>query len=209
MSRTISRKNVDYFEMFEKGMDIALRAAQKLQSAFADGAIDIDELHEIKSIEHEGDTHVHACLKAIDVAFITPIDRTDIVDIVKSIEALTDSVDEIANHIHILDIKNANRYLVEFVNSLVISCESLHTLMPMLKQFKKSPERILERIIEVNRVEEEGDKIYQNSMKELFATETDPVTIIKLKFMYEHLEAALDRCEDLADLIELVLVAKT
>lgn len=205
----ISRKKVDYFEMFEKGMQIALKAAVKLKSAFSDGVINNFELKQIKEIEHEGDLHVHQCLKTIDIAFITPIDRTDIVEIIKAIENLTDSIDYIATHINILQIRDANKYLVSFVDSVVSSCEILNELMTELKQFKKNQKKINEYIIEVNRIEEEGDRTYAESMQKLFQDETDAVKIIKQKELYQLLEDSIDRCEDIADLVEMVIVAKT
>ena len=205
----ISRKSVDYFEMFEKGMQIALKAALTLQSSFANGIINNSELKTIKDIEHEGDLHVHQCLKAIDIAFITPIDRTDIVEIIKAIECLTDSIDYIATHIHILQITEANEYLVRFVNSVVLSCEILNDLMTALKQFKKNQKKINECIIEVNRIEEEGDRTYVESMLRLFQDEKDAIQIIKQKELYQLLEDTIDFCEDIADLVEKVMVAKT
>jgi uncharacterized protein Yka (UPF0111/DUF47 family) len=205
----ITRKNVDYFEMFDAGMCIALKAAKKLQTAFSDGVINETELRQIKEIEHEGDLHVHQCIRVIDVAFITPIDRTDIVEIVKAIENLTDSVDAVANRIYMLQIKEANEYLVKFVDGLVLSCEKLKEMMCELKQFKKNQKSIRDCIIEVNRLEEEGDRTFMESMIKLFTFEKDPITLIKQKDLYELLEDALDRCEDIADIVEKVIVAKT
>jgi uncharacterized protein Yka (UPF0111/DUF47 family) len=205
----ITRKNVDYFEMFDTGMSISLKAAKKLQAAFSDGTIDEAELKQIKDIEHEGDLHVHQCIKTIDVAFITPIDRTDIVEIVKAIENLTDSIDAISNRIFMLQITEADEYLVKFVNSLVLSCETLNEMMCQLKQFKKNSKRIKECIIEVNRLEEVGDRTFMESMRNLFMCEKDAIRLVKQKDLYELLEDALDRAEDIADIVEKVIVAKT
>lgn len=206
---SMTRKNVDYFEMFETGIKIALKAAKTLKSAFSDGIIDENELRLIKDVEHEGDIHVHACIKVIDVAFITPIDRTDIVEIVKSIENLTDSIDYIANRIYMYRFKEANEYLLKFVDSIVLACETLNEMMTALKQFKKNQAKIKECIIEVNRLEEVGDRTYTESMMNLFECETDAIKLIKQKDLYELLEDALDRCEDIADMVEKVIVAKT
>lgn len=205
----ISRKNVDYFEMFNTGMQIALKAAKKLQSAFADGIINEDELRAIKQAEHEGDLHVHSCIRTIDVAFITPIDRSDIVEIVKAVENLTDSIDAVANRIYMFRIKEVNEYLIKFVKNIVASCETLQEMMCQLKQMKKNQKRIKECIIEVNRLEEEGDRTFTESMMVLFKTETDAIKLIKQKDLYELLEDALDRCEDVADIVEKIIVAKT
>ena len=185
---SIARKNVDYFEMFDTGMSIALKSANKLQAAFSNGIINEEELKQIKEIEHEGDLHVHRCIKTIDVAFITPIDRTDIVEIVKAIENLTDSIDAVANRIFMLQIKEADEYVVKFVSSLVQSCEILKEMMCQLKQFKKNHKRISECIIEVNRLEEDGDRTFMESMKNLFISEKDAIKLVKQKDLYELLK---------------------
>jgi predicted phosphate transport protein (TIGR00153 family) len=205
----ISKKNVDYFEMFEKGIGISLLAAERLRDAFSNGNISIDELKLVKDAEHEGDLHVHQCLKKIDVAFITPIDRTDIVEIIKAIENITDSIEDVANHIYILRINEANEYLRKFVEYIVEACKMLKELMTALKSFKKNQKKINECIIEVNRIEEEGDRIYAEGMTKLFENETDPIKIIKQKDVYKLLEQTVDLCEDVADIVEKVMVAKT
>lgn len=207
MGNMISRKQVDYFEMFSKGISISLEAARKLQTAFMDGMINEAELRQIKEIEHKGDRHVHESLKIIDVAFITPIDRTDILEILKGIENVTDSFDAVANHIYMMHIMQSNKYLCRFVELAVISCERLHDLMIELKQFKKRTNKINELIIEINRLEEVGDATYSESMRNLFEFETNPITIIKNKELYQLLEHTLDCCEDVADMVEKIMIS--
>jgi uncharacterized protein len=209
MGNIINRKSVDYFGMFEQWMKISLVAAERLRNAFADGIIDEAELKLVKDAEHEGDHHVHECLKKIEVAFITPIDRTDIVEIIKAIENVTDSIDAVANHIYILQVKEAKEYLRKFVDDVVLSCQVLNELMSALQHIKKNTKKINECIIEVNRIEEEADRTYSESMRVLFANETDPVLIIKKKELYQLLEHSVDCCEDVADLVEKVMVAKS
>lgn len=209
MGKMISRKTVDYFEMFVKGASIARNAALKLQAAFADGEINAGELKEIKQIEHEGDKHVHECLRVIDIAFITPIDRTDLVGILKGIENVTDSIDYIANSLYMMCIVSSSDYMRKFVALLVQSCEMLLELMNELKNFKKNAEKLNRLIIEINRIEEDGDRIYSESMRKLFEFETDPITVIKNKELYQMFENAIDNCEDVADMVEMIIVAKT
>ncbi|NLM83451.1 MAG: DUF47 family protein [Clostridiales bacterium] len=205
----MSTKSVDYFEMFQQGVSISLEAAQALQAAFRDRCIVESELKSIKDIEHKGDTHVHQCLRKIDIAFITPIDRTDIVDIIKAIENLTDCIDAVANHIAIFNIRESSTYLRRFVDYIVQCCKKLDELMAALKNFKKNHAKINECIVEVNRIEEEADRTYAESMRKLFENETDPIVIIKKKELYQLLEQTVDCCEDIADMVENVMVAKT
>lgn len=193
--------------MFAAGVSISLEAAKRLEAAFADGIINKDELKLIKEAEHKGDKHVHQCLKVIDAAFITPIDRSDIIEVLKGIENITDSIDNISSHIYMMNITHSNEYLCKFVALTVQSCERLHDLMLSLKQFKKRAKQINELIIEINRVEEEGDSTYSQSMRQLFEHETDPITIIKHKELYQLMEHSLDCCEDVADIVEKIMIA--
>lgn len=202
----LSRKQVDCFDMFEKGISISHQAALKLQTAFADGEINPAELKQVEDLEHAGDKHIHESLRIIDDAFITPIDRTDILEILNGIENITDSIEAIADHIYMMRIKQSNDYLRKFVDLTVASCEKLHDLMIALKGFKKDRKVLAELIIEVNRLEEEGDDTYSESMRDLFESETNPITIIKHKELYQLSETAVDRCEDVADMVERILI---
>lgn len=205
----ISRKNVDYFEMFVKSATIARDAALKLKSAFADGEVNISELKLIKDLEHDGDIHFHECLKVIDVAFITPIDRSDLVDVLNGIEDVTDSIEAIANSFYMMCITGSSDYMRKFVELLVLSCERQLELMVELKRFKKNIKNINSLIIEINRLEEEGDRAYSESMQNLFSKESDAITVIKNKELYQLFECAIDCCEDVADMVENIIVTKT
>ncbi|MPM38819.1 hypothetical protein SDC9_85449 [bioreactor metagenome] len=202
----MGRKQVDCFGMFEHGITISRDAAVMLQKAFSDGSIDLSELKLVKELEHDGDRHIHESLRAIDDAFITPIEREDIVNILNGIENITDSVEAIADHIYMMNIDKANHYLRKFIDLTVESCQRLHELMIALKGFKKDRKRLMELIIEVNRLEEEGDRTYSESMRELFERESNPVTIIKHKELYQLSETAIDRCEDVADMVERAMI---
>lgn len=184
-------------------------ASKKLKNAFSNSTINKDELQSIKDIEHAADKHVHKCLKIIEDAFITPINRSDIIEILKGIENITDSIDQIANHIYILNIARSNQYIHKFVSLVVESCERLHDLMISLKQYKKNTKIINQLIVEVNRLEEEGDATYSESMSHLFKTENNAINIIRNKELYQLLENSLDCCEDVADMVEKIMISST
>ena len=150
-------KGPDYFTLFEKGIGISFKAAKTLQTSFSDGMIDKNEIAQLKDIEHEGDRHVHECSSLIADAFITPIDRSDMMDMVRSIEAITDSIDDIGNQIYMMHITKANETTVKLVDLIVKSCEGLCKLMSGFKQFKKNLKDIKEMSVYVNNLEEEGD----------------------------------------------------
>lgn len=202
-------KETDYFQLFETSISYSSQAAKSLKAAFEDGVIDYVEIQNLKLIEHEADKHVHRCLKLIEQAFVTPIDRSDIVEIVEEIENITDSVDAIANHTYMMCIKEVNEPARTLMNFVVEACLKLETLMQYLKNYKKKCKEIDQLIIEINHIEEEGDRIYLNAMRELFEFETDAKKIIVYKMLYEKLENALDKCEDVADIVQKIIIAKT
>lgn len=204
-----SGKDVDCFELFEISVSFSHRAAETLGKSFEDGIVDYNELQNLKSIEHEADIHVHRCLKLVEEAFITPIDRSDIVEIIKEIENITDSIDSIANHTYMMCVKEVNESARNLMSLVEEACEKLVDLFKNLKNYKKDFKKINDLIIEINNIEEVGDKTYQNAMRNLFEFETDPKRIIVWKLLYDQLENALDKCEDVADIVHKIIISKT
>ncbi|HOJ12085.1 MAG TPA: DUF47 family protein [Clostridiales bacterium] len=206
----LTKDKIDYFDMLVKGAAISLEAAKNLKAAFADSEINKEEIRRIKEVEHKGDKHMHESQRIIEAAFITPIDQGDIMGILKGIENITDSIDDIANHIYIMRVEKSDEFMSRFVQIMISSCEKTYALMDALKQFRKNPNKNINTlIIEINALEEEGDRIYSESMRHLFGFETDPVNIIKKKEIYQCLEHTLDCCEDVADMVENLMIAKS
>ena len=203
----IVKKKTDYFEMFVEGAAISLEAAQALKVALNDEIIDKEELKHIKELEHKGDNHKHKSLGIIETAFITPIDQSDILDVLEGIENLTDSIDDIANHFYIMRVDERDNFMLRFVDLIVSACEKTQDLMVAFKKFKKNPDNNINKlVIEINTLEEEGDKIYSESMRHIFEAETDILTLIKKKEIYQLLEDTLDRCEDVANLVGKIML---
>lgn len=201
--------NIDYFAMFVTGADIALKAAEALKSAFHDQHISRDELLKIKEIEHEGDHHMHISLRVVEEAFITPIDQSDLIDILKAIESVTDHIDYVAAHLYMLNINESDVYLNKFMDILILCNHDIVELMKLLRRFKTlNMEEIYKLILRINTLEEEADRNYLDSMRNLFTTDQDPVEIIKRKEIYQRFEDAIDRAEDVANAVERLLVAK-
>lgn len=204
-------KAPDYYGLFEKGIGISFKAAKALQSSFSDGMIDKNEIAQLKSIEHEGDRHVHESSSLISDAFLTPIDRTDMMQMVHAIEAITDSIDDIGNQIYMMHITRTNETIVKLVDLIVKCCERLCVLMQDFKQFKKNTGKIRESTVFVNNLEEEGDAIFSEAMRELFDPDNkmEMIDVIRLQNLYNTLENSLDYCEDVADIVEAIIISNT
>ncbi len=202
-------KDKDWFDLFVTSISYSNNAARVLKKAFEDGLVDYKELQNIKSIEHEADRHVHRCLKLVEEAFITPIDRADMIEIVNEIENITDCIDSIGNVTYMTCIKQVNEDAQNLMQLLVEACSKLEELMKNLNNYKKNQKAINNAIIEINRIEEMGDKTYLNAMRTLFEFETDAKKIIAYQRLYNELENALDKCEDVADAIQKVIISGT
>lgn len=201
--------DVDYFEMCTVGAEIMLKAAVALKVGFKDGIISREEQLKIKEIEHEGDHHVHRSLQIIEDAFITPIDQSDLIDILKSIENVTDHIDYVSAHIYMINIKEPDAFYNRFIDIMVNQAEMALDLMKHLRRFKKMNLEEMNRLIkEINTLEEDADRLYIEGMRELFTHENDPKRIIQKKEIYGRLEDTCDRLEDVANAVQRLLVAK-
>ena len=201
----------DYFNLFETGIGISDKAAKTLQTALMENEIDEVEIRKLRGIEHEGDRLVHDASKLISNAFITPIERPDMMNLVASIEALTDSIDDIANQIYMMHIVKKDETSGKFIGLIVKACEELAGMMVSFKQFKKNMEEIHRISILVNHVEEEGDSLFTGAIRNLFdpADPLDAIDIVRRQNLYNSFEDALDCCEDVADIVESIIIANT
>jgi len=200
-------RDSDWFDLFITSVSYSSKAAQVLKKAFDDGIVNFEEMRNLKSIEHEADTHVHRCLKLVEEAFVTPIDRSDIIEIINEIENITDCIDAIGNYTYMTGIKRVNDATLNLMQLLDEACVKLEELMRNLKNYKKNLKLIDKYIIEINRIEEVGDRTYINAMRNLFENETDAKKIITYHLLYEKLEEALDKCEDVADAVQKIIIS--
>ena len=204
-------KSPDYYALFEKGISITCKAAKVLKKSFGDGKIDKIEIIQLKEVEHEGDKHVHECFNLIADAFITPISSTDMMNLVNAVEAITDSINEIGNQIYMMHISESNETVDQFVDLIVESCDGLLLLLTDFKHFQKNMKKIKEMTVHINHLEERGDEVYIEGMRALFHPDKDIplIDIIRLQNLYNTLEKALDRCEDVADIVEQIIITNT
>lgn len=204
-------KRPNYFGLFEKGVKISNKAAKQLKAAFKGSTIDLEEIKALKETEHEGDRHVHECATLISDAFITPVDRSDMMNIVAAIESVTDSIDDIGNQIYMMHVTEKNETIDKFISLIFEACEELCAMMSVFKQFKRNSKKIHEISIKVNHIEEEGDALFTEAMRALFdpLNKQETIDIIRMQNLYNTLEEALDYCEDVADIVEQVIISNT
>lgn len=176
--------------------------------AFLDLLKDYENMKEkqkiIKDIEHQGDDFVHEIFEELNKTFITPIDHEDISKLASALDDVLDLIDGTATRLILYDIKKPEESMIKLAEVLVMQVTGLNTAVSGLRNIK-NPKEIEKRCIEVNRLENVADDIYKTTIAELFKRK-DAIEIMKLKEIYESIEAATDKSEDAANVISDIIV---
>ncbi len=201
----ITPKEEIFFDLFVETAKNTCRSAEMLEELMVNYVSVNDKIKQIEEIEHECDQNVHNILKQLNKSFITPIDREDIHAIAKEMDNITDAIESTAHRFRMFNV-NSIKEDAKKVASLIVQCtKELTGVMEEMKNMKTSTE-LEKKIIEVNRIENVGDEIYRDAIAQLFVAEKDAIEVVKWKEIYEYLENTLDACEDVANLVEGVVM---
>jgi len=195
----------EFFGMFDTAAQNVHEAA-KLMLDLLEHYEDVpNKVRRIKNLEHAGDEHTHRILERLAKMFITPLDREDIQRVATRLDDVLDEMDTAANRMMLFKITHVPSDAKGFGQVLVKATGLLMEAFTRLHNFKQ-PEAILSLCVEVHTQENEGDRLVQVAMANLFEKEQDPREIIKWKDVYEILEKGIDRCEDVADVLHTIVV---
>ena len=196
----MTQREAAFFDVFESASEIAHQSAVILQDLvlrFDDPDASIKALEEK---EREGDQQVHAMMDRLNKSFITPIDREDLFLISKDLDNITDAIESTAHLFAMFDVRSMREDAKAFVKLIVEATAELHAVTKEMKNFKKSKE-LKPKVIEVNRLENEGDKLHRRAVHALFTQEKDALEVMKWREVYEKMEDALDACEHVSNII--------
>src|SRR5712691_5997045 len=195
-----------YFDLFAQMTLYISSAARELKEMLADKNHDFAEYAQrIKGLEHACDELTHNISTKLNKSFITPFDREDIYTMSGALDDIVDLIDDAARAIIDFDVREIKEYAREFAVVIERMAEQLREIVAILKK----PKNVTQRLVEIHRLENEGDDIYHAAIAQLFHEEHDPLTVLKWKEVYEKLEAAVDRCENVANIIESVIIKHT
>ncbi|MCX7710819.1 MAG: DUF47 family protein [Clostridia bacterium] len=201
----ISRKEEEFYDLFIEAAEKSLEAAKLLEDLMSNYVDVTKKIDDIEKIEHECDKHVHRILQKLNASFITPIDREDIYLIAKELDTITDSIEATAHRFKMYNVTSV-RDDAKAMSKLITQCTSeLRDLMSQMKSMKEN-KVLKQKIIEVNRLEDDGDRIFRTAVSKLFIAQEDATEVLKWKEIYEHLESTLDACEDVANIVEGVVM---
>lgn len=201
----ITPKEEKFFDLFIANAETSYRSAVLLKEFMDDFTNTEAKYAGIKEMEHDGDNQLHGIFEQLNKSFITPIDREDIHAIAKAMDDITDFIEQTASRFLMYNV-NAIPAEAKEVASMIVDCtKEVVDLMIEMKSMKKST-KLIDKIIEINRIEEQGDAAYRSTIKTLFNNGTPALEVIKWKDIYENLENVLDACEDVANIVEGVVM---
>jgi uncharacterized protein len=192
-------RDENFFDLFEQQVEHIVSAARVLEELTLDYAAARDKVQKIRDFEHAGDAVTHEVVRRLNTTFVTPIDREDIYALASRLDDVLDLIDAVADRLLLYKIKNPTDGCIAMAKIIVKTAEEtdravrcLRTLSPLYQKHS----------IEVNRLENEADRLLRDELAALFEGGTDAIEVIKWKELYETMEAVTDRCEDVLNVIE-------
>ncbi|HEX8354747.1 MAG TPA: DUF47 family protein [Pyrinomonadaceae bacterium] len=196
-------KEEQYFVLFRQMTSHIYDAASALADMLADTQESFSaHLKKIKDIEHACDELTHSISKKLNTSFITPFDREDIYLLSGALDDIVDLIDDAARAIVMYNVRETTDFARQFGDVLQRMAVQLHEVVSTLER----PAGIAPRLVEIHRLENEGDDLYHEAIGELFQGTPEPLRVIRWKDIYDKLEAAVDRCEQAANIIESVII---
>jgi len=197
-------KEIDFYEIFDQMAANAAKSTQLLLDLLKNFDNIEDRIQEIYGLEQEGDMLTHDVIKRLNRTFLTPIDREDIHALASHIDDIVDCVWAFADRLKVFQIEKPTEDALSITRDLDRTVNVISKAIVELRA--KKYDHVQEHCIEINRLENRIDRAYKAALGNLFANEKDPVLIIKWKDLYETLEKASNVCEDVANILEAVLL---
>src|SRR4029079_2235951 len=195
-------KEERFYDDFNAMAEQILRGAELLDAMMVPDKPVWDKADEIKEVEHKCDFLTHEIIQRLNRTFVTPLDREDIHALARSLDDVMDSIDAAATLVRLYRLDPVRCGARELAQIITASTDQVRLALDALEKHKG----ILGHAVEINRLENEADRTHQQAVSQLFDDEHDPLMVMKWKEALDFLEDATDRCEDVANVLEGVMV---
>jgi predicted phosphate transport protein (TIGR00153 family) len=202
MRLSLMPKKSIFFTLFSQHAQNALEASQALEKLVTDFSSLEDKVRDIHAIEHYGDKLTHQIIQELNGTFVTPLDREDIVGLASKLDDVTDVCYDVAEMVSLYKVTSIRPAAVRQARTLVQGATEVVALLQNLEKLRG----LEPHWIKIHTLENEGDAVFREAVADLFARSTDPVEIIKWKDIHGLIEIAIDRCEDVANIVEMIVV---
>jgi len=190
-----------FFELFEESAQNMVKASQVLKEMLNTWEFVGERVAEITELEHVGDTITHQIMAQLNRTFVTPFDREDIALLAHTLDDVTDFIHAAADAMLIYKVEGPTRRAKELSEIIIQAASEVERAIPHLRR-RVDLKQIPRYCVEINRLENMADRVFRAAMAELFDDTTDIAQVIKWREIYEHMESATDRCEDVANVLE-------
>ena len=196
-------KEEKYYDLFNRVVSHLNECALLQQKLFDDFDKRVEYADQIKQIEHICDDLTHDIVKRLNQTFITPIDREDIHALATGMDDIVDAIDYTARRIVLYHIDQPSEHARKMSDVLV---RLTAKIVDAVNALESEGERVLQDCIVIHTLESEGDSYHHEAVDRLFSEERDPITILKMKEIYEKMERTIDKCENLANVLEAIVL---
>jgi predicted phosphate transport protein (TIGR00153 family) len=204
MIKLLPRQEV-FFDLFEQQAETVNKGAQYLAGLLSDFRNVEDVAFKLKATEHDGDEIAHEIMRKLNTTFVTPLDREDIHSLTSALDDILDYIETASDRMALYEIKEPTEASIKLSAILAKSTELTLQAVCGLRDMKNA-KTIHEVCIEINRLENQGDQINRAALAELFKMIDKPVEALKWREIYGHIETAIDKCEEVAEIIEATLL---
>jgi predicted phosphate transport protein (TIGR00153 family) len=202
LSQVFVPQDRQFFDLFEEAAGNLVRAAELLVEMLGHFPERKDLAREIKAVENDGDRITHDILHRLNQTFVTPIDREDIIQLASALDDVVDLTEEASDLLVLYKIEAPMDQAQSLARILLDACKQIAQGMPRLRSF----DSISHYVVEIHRLENEGDRVSREAVASLFVTGIDPMVVIRWKDVFDRLEGAIDATERVADVLESVVI---
>jgi uncharacterized protein len=202
LSQVFVPKDREFFDLFEEAAGNIVRAADLLDQMLATFPERRELARDILVCEQDGDRITHDIIRRLNQTFVTPIDREDILELASAMDDIVDFTEEVADYMGLYKIEAPMEQAQRLAHILLQSARQIEEAMPRLRRFKD----ISHYTVEINRLENDGDRVTREAMASLFDNGIDPMVVIRWKDLYERLENAIDATEHVANILEGIVI---
>ena len=197
-------KEQSFFDLFEQLSGILLKAGGLLAEATGRPETLPENAKRLERLEHDGDQITHEIITRLNKTFITPIDREDIHGLTTALDDVLDLIEAATERFILYKVTSILPQAQQIAKVIQEQVQEIHAVMPKLRHLRH--EQIMQHCIEINRLENAGDRLLRDAFAALFNGTPDPLQVIKWRELYELLESATDKCEDVANVIEGIVL---
>ena len=202
LSQVFVRNDREFFDLFEEAAGNIVRAADLLDQMLGSYPERADLARDILICEQEGDRITHDIIRRLNQTFVTPIDREDIYELASGLDDIVDYTEEVADYMGLYKIEAPMVQGQSLAHILLQASRQIAEAMPRMRTFKD----ISHYTVEINRLENDGDRVSREAIASLFETGIDPMFVIRWKDIFERLEAAIDATEKVANILEGIVI---